>query len=87
MQDEQNERLKILCRCAATEYHPQKLLELIIISNNTIESYNRAAERESRQGNHVSAMLYRNAAWVAENGNWLDQFKSKLTKLEGSNVA
>jgi hypothetical protein len=57
---------------------------MTIISNDTIESYNRAAERESRQGNHVSAMLYRNAVWVAENGNWLDQFKSKLTKLEDS---
>jgi len=29
MQNEQRERLNILCQRAANEYHPQKLIELI----------------------------------------------------------
>jgi hypothetical protein len=43
--------------------------------DDLIAQHKRTAERESREGNPVSAMLYRNEAWEMENGNWLAHIK------------
>ena len=49
------------------------------MSNETVdrivEELSRSAERHARAGNDTLAILFRNEAWMRENGNWLAYVK------------